>query len=51
LVRNFCVTWTQSHKASVEARSKEDAKLFALHMPDRDSFEGVHNVSIVEVRR
>lgn len=50
-MRTYDVSWTQGYRAKVEATNREDARLFALHMPDRDTLVCVRNVSIREVSK
>jgi hypothetical protein len=47
----YRVTWTQCHEARLRARSREEAKVIALHMDDRDTLAGVRGLCAVEVRQ
>lgn len=49
-MKTYRVSWTQGHKTTLTAKNKDDAKHFALHMPDRDRFVCVRNLSILEAK-
>ena len=50
-MRTFNVSWTQSHKAEVLARNREDAKTIATYLDDRYTLEGVQNITVREVHK
>jgi hypothetical protein len=43
--------WPQSHKAEVLAQNKKDAKAIATCLHDRNTLEGVHNITVREVSK